>query len=297
MEKTFSKKSIAFCSILIMLCLLAVVAFAGCGTTKYTVKIASNNTEYGSVSVTEIKDVKADSVIVINGNKLTIGDTEVTATPASATSTYTFAFSGWSVANGDKITKDTTITATFTRSTNPANTYSVAEIKSALSTINTNAENGNLKNFAGILNSKITTFTEDVAFTITDDVTFPEGREITLIINSNTTNKTIEILGSMTDMQGAGSGTWQAMYHRILINLDTNKAVSTAGINIFIQATESNLTYGILQSSETYNATTNETNILQPNTYTSNYVNAGNPGAAMAVLEEQEYNNIVAKFA
>ena len=295
MEKTLSKKSIVITFSLLMLVFLASIIFTGCVATTYTVNFAVNDATYGSVSQTKLEKVEADSVVIINNNKLTIGETEITATPAAATSSYTYTFSGWSVANGDKITKDTTITATFTRTAVELN-YTVAEVKSALNTIATNASVGNLKNVSSILYNKITTYTENTAFTIIDDVTAPSLEE-SVIINTNLTTKTIEITIKQDDMQYAGDASWQAVYSKIYITLDDNKAVVTATYDCFITANNSLITYGIYFINEAYSSITEATTTSQPNLYTQNYITAGNAGEAMSTVAETEYNRIVALYA
>ncbi|MCQ2347360.1 MAG: C10 family peptidase [Paludibacteraceae bacterium] len=79
----------------------------------FTVNIESNNSDYGTVDVASVAEVPYGTVITTDNDKVTINGTTVTATPATATDQYTYAFTGWT--NGTVIvTKDTTITANFT---------------------------------------------------------------------------------------------------------------------------------------------------------------------------------------
>lgn len=82
----------------------------------YVITVLPNNSEYGSVSSATI-NVAPDSAIVTNGASLTVDGQSVTASPASATAQYTYAFSGWSPSSGT-VTQDMTITANFTRTLN-----------------------------------------------------------------------------------------------------------------------------------------------------------------------------------
>ncbi len=88
----------------------------------YTVNIASNNDSYGTVNVASISSVEHGEEVSIDGNVLTLNETDVTATKTADGADYSYAFSGWSVSNGDAITGNTNITATFTAT---AKQYSV----------------------------------------------------------------------------------------------------------------------------------------------------------------------------
>ena len=91
-------------------------------TRTYSVTIQSNNESYGTVSQSTIANVPYGTTVSVSNNTITINGTTVTATAASSTTEYTYAFSQWSVSNGATITGATTITATFTRS---GRTYTV----------------------------------------------------------------------------------------------------------------------------------------------------------------------------
>ena len=91
---------------------------SGGGGDEHTVYFESSNNNYGTVDVASISSVPNASTVSIANNVLTLNGTDVTATPVSATAEYTYAFSNWSVSNGDEITENQTITATFTRTAN-----------------------------------------------------------------------------------------------------------------------------------------------------------------------------------
>jgi len=63
----------------------------------------------GTVSNSGTVEVAKDTKVTVSGAKLTIGNTTYTATPNT-----NYLFNSWSVSNGDTITSDTTITASFT---------------------------------------------------------------------------------------------------------------------------------------------------------------------------------------
>lgn len=83
---------------------------------KFTVSFGVNTSGYGSVSPTSIANVPYGTAISTSGNKITINGTTVTASPASTTAQYSYAFSSWSNNTGT-VTAARTITANFTRTT------------------------------------------------------------------------------------------------------------------------------------------------------------------------------------
>ena len=77
-----------------------------------TYKVTFAAGENGSVDLSAIENVAYGSEVTIDGNKLTIGTNDVTATPSAQTAEYTYAFVEWENAP-ETITGATTITATF----------------------------------------------------------------------------------------------------------------------------------------------------------------------------------------
>ena len=87
----------------------------------YTVTVAKNDNSYGSVSAASIANVRTGEATYVSDNTLYIAGTTVTATPAAATSEYTYAFNNWTVGGSAvpaTITAATTVTANFTRTAN-----------------------------------------------------------------------------------------------------------------------------------------------------------------------------------
>ena len=81
-----------------------------------TVYIVSNNTDYGTVSVSTLNNVPYGSTITVNGNTITVNGQTVTANANTATAQYTYTFANW-VADAT-VGNDTIITANFSRSVN-----------------------------------------------------------------------------------------------------------------------------------------------------------------------------------
>lgn len=88
-----------------------------------TVSFDIGGVGYGTLSTATDLTVETGSEITISGttgNILTIGSDSVTATPAAATSDYTYSFDGWfngstQLETGDTVDEDMTITAKFSR--------------------------------------------------------------------------------------------------------------------------------------------------------------------------------------
>lgn len=81
-----------------------------------TVHIVSNNTDYGTVSVSTLNNVSYGATITVNGNAITVNGQSVTANANTATAQYTYTFANW-VADAI-VGNDTIITANFSRSVN-----------------------------------------------------------------------------------------------------------------------------------------------------------------------------------
>ena len=93
-----------------------------CATT-WDVTIAKNEETWGAVDQASVTGVADQTVVSASSNVLTIGITEITATPTSQDDQYTYAFDKWTnIPVSGKITEDVTITANFTRT---ARTYNV----------------------------------------------------------------------------------------------------------------------------------------------------------------------------
>lgn len=81
-----------------------------------TVCIVSGNTDYGSITISELNNIPYGTEIVVNGANLTIGTQTITAHPTSATAQYTYSFVDWSAPT--TVGSDTIITANFTQTVN-----------------------------------------------------------------------------------------------------------------------------------------------------------------------------------
>ena len=74
---------------------------------------------YGTLSRSSILGIADNTAISASGNVLTVGKTAITATPATATAEYTYAFDQWAwTPEGSTITANVTATASFTRTAN-----------------------------------------------------------------------------------------------------------------------------------------------------------------------------------
>lgn len=85
----------------------------------------NEETPWGTLSSTNpISDLASGTSISAEGNVLTIGETEITATPNEADAQYTYAFKEWTwEPAGATITSDVVATATFARNDRPLINY------------------------------------------------------------------------------------------------------------------------------------------------------------------------------
>ena len=153
----------------------------------FTVTVACNNADYGSVSQGSITSVPYGTSISTSSNVLTVGSTTVTATPASATAQYNYAFSSWTGGSGT-VTSNTTITANFERSTRkytisyPAMPTGVASFKiyhNGSTVVNNPTSAGSVSVTYGNVYASATAATGYEAPTITGITTSTSGAVIT----------------------------------------------------------------------------------------------------------------------
>ncbi len=87
---------------------------------KVSVYVISNNTDYGTVSVSVLENVPYGCTITTNKNKVTVNGQTVTANASDKTAQYTYVFVDWSA--DATVGNDTVIMANFSRR---RNTYTV----------------------------------------------------------------------------------------------------------------------------------------------------------------------------
>ena len=117
----------------------------------FDVTFAVSPAGYGTVSGNTIADVPYNTSISTSSNSVTINGSTITATAASQTAQYTYAFDSWSNASGN-VTAERTITANFTRS---GRSY----------TVTLNKDGGTIKS------GNVTSYTYGVGATLPTDVT------------------------------------------------------------------------------------------------------------------------------
>lgn len=83
---------------------------------EYTVTVNVNDGTWGTVDVPSVT-VPYGTAVSASGNVLSIGSTDVTATPAQSTAQYSYAFGSWTGTTAT-VTGDMTVTANFTRTVN-----------------------------------------------------------------------------------------------------------------------------------------------------------------------------------
>ena len=96
--------------------LVAAVMISACSSS-LTVKVSVNNSEYGTVDVTSIDNVAKGTSVVIDGNKLVIGETVITATAKKPTARETYEFVNWTGVP-DVVEDEITVVANFKSSIN-----------------------------------------------------------------------------------------------------------------------------------------------------------------------------------
>lgn len=88
----------------------------------YTLTVAANPAEYGTVSTASVANVPEGSAVTVSGNTFTVNGVTVTATPTAATTQYTYAFDHWENRPETVTGNVANIQAIFTRT---VNTYTI----------------------------------------------------------------------------------------------------------------------------------------------------------------------------
>ena len=149
-------------------------------TNDYTVSFVSNDPSYGSFQPTSTLNVPYGSMIGINGSTITINNVNITAVASASDGTYSYSFDSWDVTDGDPITADTTITATFTRTSLLHITHwSNNMVNGAVTFVfnwpssETETHNMSMALWSGTVNSDYTTTWTDTGYVLNISASFP----------------------------------------------------------------------------------------------------------------------------
>lgn len=179
--------------------------------TTYTVTAAASTAGYGMVSAASVTGVACGTSISASTNTLSVGATNITATPASATAEYTYAFDNWAwTPAGATVTSNVTATANFTRT--PKNytlTWNLAGGKV------TEAGTGAAVNATGTPNSEVAFGTAITAPTVTKT-------------GYNFSAWSSSVASTMPAANTTYTATWTAKTTTITINANTDHHGSTA---------------------------------------------------------------------
>ena len=92
------------------------VVMAQFNVPNHTVLFITDQPGYGDFQPVDSLSVPYGSTLTIAGSQITLNNVNVTAVPSASDGTYNYSFSNWNVNDGDVVTSDMTIKATFTRS-------------------------------------------------------------------------------------------------------------------------------------------------------------------------------------
>ena len=127
----------------------------------YTVSFAAG--DYGSVEPVSVENVPYGTLFTIDGNKITLVNTTVTATADAATAEYTYAFESWNVTLETQVTEDMIVTATFSATKNK---YAVTL---------TSGANTAFSEVQGLDSENKVVYGEAFSFKVTTDVGYDKG--------------------------------------------------------------------------------------------------------------------------
>lgn len=197
-----------------------ITAIANVDLNLLTITFDTDTPGWGTIQPVTTIDVPYGSVISIADNVLTVNNVNFTAVPSASNATYSYGFDSWSAENGDVITVDTDISATFTRTALlDAVHWSNGMFNGSVSflfswpTDSNQAHNMNMKLYDGTVNADLTTSWVDSGYELNISATYPN------------TNFAIEILKDNVSVYSktASAGKW-AMYE---LTIDTDNGMVT----------------------------------------------------------------------
>lgn len=207
----------------------------------YTVSFESNNTNYGTVNTETLTGVVFGSQMSVYENKITIGGTQITATPTLSNEQYTYAFDKWQVkignndfANitGQTISDDVVIRAIFKQT---ENRFSVT-----------------VSNSTPAMGSLNITSVSDIAYSteyvIADNTITIGVNIITATPSAQTTSQTYSF--ARWEIQD-GSGAWNTAYGGngfITKDLNIRAIFTSAAREYSVTFASNNLDYGQINS-------------------------------------------------
>lgn len=155
-------------------------------TAKFTRQLVGYNVSfvadpnYGSFVPVSSVSVGYNTEIHVSGSTITINNIEVTAVANASDGAYSYSFSGWDVSEGDLITEDTTITATFTRSAISHITHWSNGMMNGRTTFvfawpseNTEIHNMSMAFYNGTVNPDYTTTWTDTGYSLNISLSYP----------------------------------------------------------------------------------------------------------------------------
>ncbi len=220
-------------------------------TRNYTVTITVNSSTYGSVSRSSIS-VPYGTAYSTSGSTLTIGSTDIIATPKDPSDTQVFSFTSWSCSDSGTITGATTITATFSASTRY---YTVTIITSGSGSVNRNSMSVTYNTSYSTSGNILTIGSTDITATPT-----PASNTTIYSFSSWSCASSGNITGNMTITANFTSST---RYYTVTITTSGSGSVSQSSVsvtyNTAYSTSGSTLTIGSTEITATPSASTNTT--------------------------------------
>lgn len=149
-------------------------------TALYAVSIQANDPSYGSIQPIPGINVPYGTEVEVYGSSLVINNVEFTAVANASDGNYSYSFDSWDVEDGDLITEDTTITATFTRAAiSHVTHWSNNMVNGAVSFVfdwpseNTEIHNMSMALWSGAVNPDFTTTWTDTGYVLNISASYP----------------------------------------------------------------------------------------------------------------------------